>query len=170
MVDGMGSLDYPTRLEQLGLPTLLYRRNRGDMIEVWKHLTYMTLKRSLSINSNSKIAEVGNTTKNSYGRNQKTAREESKPTPFTSEPYKTGTISHEAQRTLNLSTNSRMNSTMRGWRSRSNATIKQHRAVLRGASRLELCIPDYYYYYYYYIASQGKTETFMGAAFSQNFK
>ena len=38
MVDGMGSLDYPTRLEELGLPTLLYRRNRGDMIEVWKHL------------------------------------------------------------------------------------------------------------------------------------
>ena len=38
MVDGMGSLDYQTRLEKLGLPTLLYRRNRGDMIEVWKHL------------------------------------------------------------------------------------------------------------------------------------
>ena len=38
MVDGMGSLDYQTRLEKLGLPTLLYRRNRGDMIEVYKHL------------------------------------------------------------------------------------------------------------------------------------
>ena len=39
MVDGMGSLDYQTRLEKLGLPTLLYRRNRGDMIEVYKHLS-----------------------------------------------------------------------------------------------------------------------------------
>ena len=38
MVDGMGSLDYQTRLEKLRLPTLLYRRNRGDMIEVYKHL------------------------------------------------------------------------------------------------------------------------------------
>ena len=30
-------LEYPERLKWIDLPTLLYRRRRGDMIEVWKH-------------------------------------------------------------------------------------------------------------------------------------
>ena len=38
MVDGFGSLDYSERLRKLDLPTLVYRRARGDMIEVYKHL------------------------------------------------------------------------------------------------------------------------------------
>ena len=37
LVDGFGNLDYPDRLRQLNLPTLLYRRMRGDMIEIFKH-------------------------------------------------------------------------------------------------------------------------------------
>ena len=36
-VDGMKNLDYSERLKKLDLPTLVYRRERGDMIEVWKH-------------------------------------------------------------------------------------------------------------------------------------
>ena len=38
MVDGLSSLDYPERLKKLELPSLVYRRARGDMIEVYKHL------------------------------------------------------------------------------------------------------------------------------------
>ena len=38
LVDGLGSLDYPERLRKLELPTLAYRRARGDMIQVYKHL------------------------------------------------------------------------------------------------------------------------------------
>ena len=33
---GMKNLSYPERLNKLGLPTLAYRRIRGDMIEVYK--------------------------------------------------------------------------------------------------------------------------------------
>ena len=36
-VDGMKKMEYSERLRKLDLPTLLYRRERGDMIEVWKH-------------------------------------------------------------------------------------------------------------------------------------
>ena len=38
LVDGMGNLSYQERLRALGLTTLSFRRLRGDMIEVWKHL------------------------------------------------------------------------------------------------------------------------------------
>ena len=38
MVDGFASLTYEERLRRLDLPTLAYRRARGDMIEVYKHL------------------------------------------------------------------------------------------------------------------------------------
>lgn len=37
LVDGLSNLDYPERLRKLELPTLVYRRARGDMIELWKH-------------------------------------------------------------------------------------------------------------------------------------
>ena len=36
-VDGMTNLDYKERLKKLELPTLEFRRQRGDMIQVWKH-------------------------------------------------------------------------------------------------------------------------------------
>jgi len=35
----MGSFKYPERLRQLELPTLAYRRNRGDMIVTYKLLS-----------------------------------------------------------------------------------------------------------------------------------
>ena len=38
IVDGLSSLEYPERLKKLELPTLVYRRARGDMIETYKHL------------------------------------------------------------------------------------------------------------------------------------
>ena len=38
MIDGFGCMDYAERLKKLDLPTLVYRRARGDMIEVYKHL------------------------------------------------------------------------------------------------------------------------------------
>ena len=37
LVDGMKTMSYQERLQVLDLPTLLHRRNRGDMIQVWKH-------------------------------------------------------------------------------------------------------------------------------------
>ena len=37
LVDGLGNMDYPERLKRLNLPTLVYRRLRGDMIEMYKH-------------------------------------------------------------------------------------------------------------------------------------
>ena len=36
-MDVLGNLDYAARLRHLDLPTLKYRRHRGDMIEIWKH-------------------------------------------------------------------------------------------------------------------------------------
>ena len=39
LVDGLSSLDYPERLRKLNLPTLLHRRERGSMIELYKHFT-----------------------------------------------------------------------------------------------------------------------------------
>ena len=36
-VDSMKHLDYAERLQKLELPTLQFRRQRGDMIQVWKH-------------------------------------------------------------------------------------------------------------------------------------
>ena len=37
LVDGLGNLEYSERLKRLKLPTLVYRRKRGDMIEMFKH-------------------------------------------------------------------------------------------------------------------------------------
>ena len=38
MVPGFAKLDYEERLKRMNLPTLVYRRNRGDAIEVYKYL------------------------------------------------------------------------------------------------------------------------------------
>ena len=37
LADGMKNLGYTERLKKLDLPTLLHRRQRGDMIQIWKH-------------------------------------------------------------------------------------------------------------------------------------
>ena len=37
LVDGLGKLEYSERLKRLNIPTLAFRRKRGDMIEVFKH-------------------------------------------------------------------------------------------------------------------------------------
>ena len=39
MIQGMGNFKYLERLRQLELPTLAYRRNRGDMIVTYKLLS-----------------------------------------------------------------------------------------------------------------------------------
>ena len=36
-MDGLGDVEYKERLIQLNLPSLAYRRLRGDMIEIYKH-------------------------------------------------------------------------------------------------------------------------------------
>ena len=41
MVPSLGRLSYPESLKKLQLPTLAYRRMRGDMIEVYKMLSGM---------------------------------------------------------------------------------------------------------------------------------
>ena len=38
MVDGFKGMEYEERLKKLDLPTLAYRRMRGDLIEVYKHI------------------------------------------------------------------------------------------------------------------------------------
>jgi len=38
LVDSMGEMEYEDRLRNLKLPTLKYRRRRGDMIEIFKRL------------------------------------------------------------------------------------------------------------------------------------
>ena len=40
MIEGMSYIDYGERLKLLRLPTLSYRRARGEMIEVWKHYVH----------------------------------------------------------------------------------------------------------------------------------
>ena len=37
LFDGFGNLEYPETLKCLNLPTLVYRRLRGDLIELYKH-------------------------------------------------------------------------------------------------------------------------------------
>ena len=37
LVDGLSELDYSERLKKLDLPTLAFRRRRGDIIEFYKH-------------------------------------------------------------------------------------------------------------------------------------
>ena len=39
LVDGLGNLEYHERLKRLDLPTLEFRRRRGDMIETYKHFS-----------------------------------------------------------------------------------------------------------------------------------
>ena len=39
LIPGFYNLSYPERLRRLKMPTLAYRRARGDMIEVWKMLS-----------------------------------------------------------------------------------------------------------------------------------
>ena len=49
LVDGLHNYSYSKRLTKLDLPTLVYRRVRGDMIEVYKHFhTYDQLSISSS--------------------------------------------------------------------------------------------------------------------------
>ena len=47
LVDGIGVLEYAERLRKLELPSLKYRRKRGDMIEIFKHFNSYD-RRSLS--------------------------------------------------------------------------------------------------------------------------
>ena len=39
LIPGLQHLEYEERLRKLGLPTLVYRRHRGDMIQVFKYMT-----------------------------------------------------------------------------------------------------------------------------------
>ena len=55
-VDGLSHLEYEERLRKLKLPTLKYRRKRGDMIEIFKHFkTYDKQVLSLSFQPRTRI-------------------------------------------------------------------------------------------------------------------
>ena len=55
LVDGLQNLEYSERLKILDLPTLVYRRARGDMIEVFKHIhSYDTLTISSKFRRNTR--------------------------------------------------------------------------------------------------------------------
>jgi len=61
-------LTYTERLKQLQLPTLKYRRLRGDMIEVFKMVhKYYDIKAALKLNFNMFSTTRGNKYKNSSG-------------------------------------------------------------------------------------------------------
>ena len=40
LVDGLGNQDYEERLKRLNIPSLAFRRFRGDLIELYKHFHY----------------------------------------------------------------------------------------------------------------------------------
>ena len=44
LIDGFGKLSYQERLKRLNLPTLSYRRLRGDMIQTYKHFHSYDMK------------------------------------------------------------------------------------------------------------------------------
>ena len=44
LVVGLAKLDYPDRLKILNLPTLAYRRLRGDLIEIYKHFHHYDIE------------------------------------------------------------------------------------------------------------------------------
>ena len=85
LVDGLGSLDYPERLWKLQLPTLAYRRARGDMIEVYKHTH--TIVPYYQDTSNYNPVEAENTIFNLFGICQKTVHEDSRITPSATEQH-----------------------------------------------------------------------------------
>ena len=63
LVDGLKNLDYAERLDKLGLPTLLHRRERGDMIQLWKH--FNSYDRS-TLSSNFKVSPRSNRNHHRY--------------------------------------------------------------------------------------------------------
>ena len=40
LADGLSNLPYSERLKRINLPTLAFRRKRGDMIEMYKHFRF----------------------------------------------------------------------------------------------------------------------------------
>ena len=66
LADGLSHLDYPERLRKLELPTLVYRRARGDMIQLYKHF-HIYDKATLSLSF-----QPEDTISNWYGIGQKT--------------------------------------------------------------------------------------------------
>ena len=69
LVDGMKDLDYEERLKKCNLTTLLFRRMRGDMIEMWKHFNvYDREILSPSFTPNNRPVRNGNHTFQLYQR------------------------------------------------------------------------------------------------------
>ena len=61
LVDGFSELPYEERLKKLDLPTLTYRRERGDMIEIYKHMhTYDKDVISQNFRRNTRISRKHN--------------------------------------------------------------------------------------------------------------
>ena len=61
LIDGMSDIEYEERLKILKLPTLRYRRERGDMIEIYKHLnTYDKVALSPSFQPRDRITRGNN--------------------------------------------------------------------------------------------------------------
>ena len=61
LVDGFHRLDYSERLKRLNLPSLAYRRARGDMIEIFKHFhTYDKLTLSENFKPRNRLSRKHN--------------------------------------------------------------------------------------------------------------
>ena len=59
LVDGFRDIEYSERLRMLNLPTLAYRRSRGDLIEQWKHFhTYDKATLSKSFKPRSRLSRI----------------------------------------------------------------------------------------------------------------
>ena len=90
LVDNMKNSNYSERLQRLNLPTLAYRRMRGDVIELFKHFRN-TIERSSQRRFNQRYARIANTIINSMKDARTTVKGEFKVTPSTTAPHENGT-------------------------------------------------------------------------------
>ena len=102
LADGFHHMSYSERLKKLNLPSLVYRRARGDMIKKFKHF-HSCDNCTLPETSDVESVLVENTTTNWYRKHPKMAWEDSRQDFSTSERSKPGMSSQKKSYMLRLS-------------------------------------------------------------------
>ena len=102
LVDGLENMDYPERLKRLNLPTLVYRRLRGDMIEIYKHFHTYDKEIISQHHSSHGSAPPENTIFRSSIESQKLGYEEFNRIPFTTDHPIYGTTCQEQWLSLKI--------------------------------------------------------------------
>ena len=94
LVDGFHHMSYSERLKKLNIPTLVYRRARGDMIEIFKHFhSYDNCTLPEYFRPRKRPSRKRDT--NRYGKHKKMALEDSRQIFSTSEQSKSGMSSQK---------------------------------------------------------------------------